>query len=77
MTGWRCEGVPENAKGILLQSAITLKVLFSGVVKPVRKFTEEEINHKADLMVALVDAEEDARPDDGTIECDNDDVYIP
>ncbi|KAJ6613353.1 hypothetical protein B0H10DRAFT_1951520 [Mycena sp. CBHHK59/15] len=55
---------------------MTLKVLFGGAAKPVRKFTEEEIDHEADLMAALADAEEDARPDDGAIECD-DDVYVP
>ncbi|KAJ6603907.1 hypothetical protein B0H10DRAFT_2314556 [Mycena sp. CBHHK59/15] len=56
---------------------MTLKVLFGGAAKPVRKFTEEEIDHEADLMAALADAEEDARPDDGAIECDDDDVYVP
>ncbi|KAJ6600085.1 hypothetical protein B0H10DRAFT_2196446 [Mycena sp. CBHHK59/15] len=56
---------------------MTLKVLFGGAAKPVRKFTEEEIDHEANLMAALADAEEDARPDDGAIECDDDDVYVP
>ncbi|KAJ6565412.1 hypothetical protein B0H10DRAFT_1842561, partial [Mycena sp. CBHHK59/15] len=56
---------------------MTLKVLFGGAAKPVRKFTEEEIDHEADLMAALADAEEDARPDDGAIECDDDNVYVP
>ncbi|KAK7012490.1 hypothetical protein R3P38DRAFT_3279949 [Favolaschia claudopus] len=51
--------------------------LFGGAKKPVRKFAEKEINAEAELMEALADAEEDARLDDGAVECDDDEVYAP
>ncbi|KAF8147449.1 hypothetical protein K438DRAFT_2090244 [Mycena galopus ATCC 62051] len=54
----------------------TLAVLFGGAPKPVRKFTEANIDAEAELMEALAEAEEDARPDDGAIEC-SEDEYIP
>ncbi|KAK7055666.1 ribonuclease H-like domain-containing protein [Favolaschia claudopus] len=56
---------------------MTLKALFGGAKKPVRKFAEKEINAEAELMEALADAEEDARLDDGAVECDDDEVYVP
>jgi hypothetical protein len=52
----------------------TLAVLFGGASKPVRKFTDDDIDQEAALMEAL--AEEDARPDDGAVEC-SDDEYMP
>ncbi|KAK6996192.1 hypothetical protein R3P38DRAFT_3287881 [Favolaschia claudopus] len=51
--------------------------LFGGAKKPVRKFAEREINAEAELMEALADAEEDARLEDGAVECDDDEVYAP
>ncbi|KAJ7693020.1 hypothetical protein B0H17DRAFT_1330580 [Mycena rosella] len=52
-------------------------ILFGDVVKkPVTKFTEADIDHEAELMETLAEAEEDARPDDGGIEC-SDDEYQP
>ncbi|KAF8187363.1 hypothetical protein K438DRAFT_1764962 [Mycena galopus ATCC 62051] len=54
----------------------TLAVLFGGAPKPVRKFTPDDIDKEAEMMEALADAEEDARLDDGAIEC-SDDEYVP
>jgi hypothetical protein len=54
----------------------TLAVLFGGASKPVRKFTDDDIDQEAALMEALAEAEEDARPDDGAVEC-SDDEYMP
>ncbi|KAF8215435.1 hypothetical protein K438DRAFT_1749471 [Mycena galopus ATCC 62051] len=56
----------------------TLAGLFGGAPKPVRKFTEANIDAEAELMEALAEAEEDARPDDGAIECSEDEyILIP
>ncbi|KAJ7437955.1 hypothetical protein FB451DRAFT_1450101, partial [Mycena latifolia] len=54
---------------------MTLAVLFGDVAKkPIAKFAPLDLDHEAELMEALADAEEDAIPDDGAIECD-DDLY--
>ncbi|KAJ6484889.1 ribonuclease H-like domain-containing protein [Mycena sanguinolenta] len=55
---------------------MTLAELFGGAPKPVRKFTQADIDVEAELMEALANAEEDERPDDGAIEC-SDDEYVP
>ncbi|KAJ6475421.1 hypothetical protein C8R45DRAFT_935054 [Mycena sanguinolenta] len=51
---------------------MTLAELFGGAPKPVRKFTQADIDVEAELMEALANAEEDERPDDGAIECSDD-----
>ncbi|KAK6987831.1 hypothetical protein R3P38DRAFT_3291520 [Favolaschia claudopus] len=65
-----CKGCIQHEKE-LLQNTRTFDS------KPVRKFAEKEINAEAELMEALADAEEDARLDDGAVECDDDEVYAP
>lgn len=55
----------------------SLAVLFGGAMKkPVIKIPQTELDREAELMEALAEAEEDARPDDGAIEC-SDDEYHP
>ncbi|KAK7042800.1 ribonuclease H-like domain-containing protein [Favolaschia claudopus] len=55
----------------------TLAVLFGNAPNPVRaRFSKKQIDAEAELMEALAEAEEDARPDDGAIEC-SDDEYVP
>ncbi|KAK6968884.1 hypothetical protein R3P38DRAFT_2587431, partial [Favolaschia claudopus] len=55
----------------------TLAELFGNAPNPVRrKFSKKAIDAEAELMEALAEAEEDARPDDGAIEC-SDDEYVP
>ncbi|KAJ7934933.1 hypothetical protein B0H13DRAFT_1854639 [Mycena leptocephala] len=55
----------------------TLAVLFGGTLKrPVTKLPPMEVDREAELMEALADAEEDERPDDGAIDC-SEDEYEP
>ncbi|KAK6972310.1 hypothetical protein R3P38DRAFT_3240082 [Favolaschia claudopus] len=74
-----CKGCIQHEKE-LLQNTRTQhggQSFVDGAKKPVRKFAEKEINAEAELMEALADAEEDARLDDGAVECDDDEVYAP
>ena len=53
---------------------INLAELFSDLQKWARR-SRRVIDEEVELMEALADADEDAIPDDGTIEIDDDEVY--
>ncbi|THU92867.1 hypothetical protein K435DRAFT_800150 [Dendrothele bispora CBS 962.96] len=56
-------------------ASLTLETLFSGLPKR-NQVSRARIDEEAALMEALVDAEEDARPDDGAVEIDSEEEYI-
>ncbi|KAJ7122587.1 ribonuclease H-like domain-containing protein [Mycena crocata] len=68
---------PPRPQKIKKYVKMTLETLFRDVVqKPVTRFAKKELDREAALMEALAEAEEDARPDDGAIEC-SEDEYEP
>ncbi|KAJ7836831.1 hypothetical protein B0H13DRAFT_1912850 [Mycena leptocephala] len=73
-----CKGCVSNERKLLQEAGkkwvkTSLAILFGDALKkPVIKIPQKELDREAGLMEALAEAEEDARPDDGAIECSDD-----